>query len=142
MINRFLAACLIAGSTLGACGLVPATCDVVIWGGGEALPAVGDPVPSGIQPLVAPADIDWASSRLETAGATTVILTLVLRPQAATRVASFTRANLGASLPIGLNNRVVLVPQYLHPVDAGTIKVARDANGAAALEPFRTCVGR
>lgn len=134
-------ACLIAVPALGACGLVPSSCDVVIWGGVEARPSIGDQVPPGIEPLVAPADIDWASSRLETAGGATVILTLVLRPAAASRVADFTRANLGATLPIGLNNRVVLVPQYLYPVEAGTIKIARDANGAAALEPFRSCVG-
>jgi hypothetical protein len=139
-VNRLLAGCLIALPLLGACALVPSTCDVVIWGASQA-PAVGSNVPAGVQPLAAADDIDWAASRLGAAEAGPLILTLVLRPDAAARVADFTRAHLGGILPIGLDGRIVLVPQYLHPLDEGTIKIAEDPTEAAALERFRACVG-
>ena len=139
-MSRLLAGCLVALLPLGACSLVPSTCDVVIWGAREA-PAVGAQVPADVQPLAAPDDVDWPASRLGSPDAQPVILALVLRPEAAARVAAYTRANLGASLPVGLNGRVVSAPLYLRPLEDGRIEIAADPTEAAALERFRACVG-
>src|SRR5215207_5674121 len=116
-VGRLLVGVVLAASLFGCGAAVPADCQVVMWDAGDAPPEEGTLIPDGIEPLIVPADPDWSSSQFGQGATGAPTLTLALGPDGAARMAAFTRSNVGAFMPIGLNGTVVVVPRVNAPIE-------------------------
>jgi hypothetical protein len=126
---------LIPGMLSVGCGMAQPACDVVV----AALPPnapppdAGDVLPAGAAILAAPGDIDWSASSIGPDQPGGRPLNLQLRPEAAERLASYSRDNVGSFLPIALNGRVVVAPMLQSEVEGGLLVIQ-----FASLDPAET----
>jgi hypothetical protein len=127
---------------LWGCGAaVRSDCQVVMWDAGQAPPEEGALIPADIEPLIVPADIDWGSSQFGQDDIGQPTVTLTLSPDGATRMAEFTRSNVGSYVAIALNGTVVVVPLVMDAIEDGVIQIQANSGGEARFAPFGACVG-
>ena len=119
-------------------GCVPgASCDLLIVG-------TDDPnlqqLPADALPVVVGDDVDpsgWAVVPDDGVGGGDQVI-FRLRPDAAERFAAFTRGNIGRSIAIAVDDRVVAVPTIMAAIEDG--EVAISVADPADLDGFRPCL--
>ena len=140
-VGQLLVGVVLAASLFGCGAAVRADCQVVMWDAGDAPPEEGALIPAEIEPLIVPADVDWSSSQFGQGAAGQPTLTLALGPDAAARMAEFTRSNVGSYVPVALNGTVVVVPVVNGPIEDGVVQIEANSGGEARFAPFGACVG-
>ena len=119
MIGRLLVVSGLVAALITGCGsAVRPDCQIVMWDVGQSPPEEGAPMPAEVEPLIMPADVDWGSSQFGRGAIGQPTVTLALGPDGATRMAEFTRSNIGSYVAIALNgsffNTQRMVRQYVH----------------------------
>ena len=98
-------------------------------------------MPAEVEPLIMPADVDWGSSQFGRGAIGQPTVTLALGPDGATRMAEFTRSNIGSYVAIALNGRVVTVPLVTGAIEGGAVQIEASSRGEPLFAPFSSCVG-
>jgi preprotein translocase subunit SecD len=143
---RFAGALLLGGAiaVAGGCGQSSEpTCDLVIAGlaAGAPIPNSGDALLNVAEVVANPADIDWAASTLGQDQVGQPEITLQLRPEAAARMAEFTRTHVGEYMPLALNGRVMAVPIIMSPIPNGEVAIS-GAQNDREMTALAACVSR
>jgi hypothetical protein len=130
-----------AAST-GAMAAPLAVCDVMILSlqPNADPPMEGAAAPIGAMIIAGPGDIDWAASAIGQDAMGSPTLELQLGPDAAARLADYTRDHIGAAMPLVLNGRVVAVPRINSQIPGGSLAIQGNGPTFEWLEEFETCV--
>ena len=142
MIGRLLVVSGLVAALITGCGsAVRPDCQIVMWDVGQSPPEEGAPMPAEVEPLIMPADVDWGSSQFGRGAIGQPTVTLALGPDGATRMAEFTRSNIGSYVAIALNGRVVTVPLVTGAIEGGAVQIEASSRGEPLFAPFSSCVG-
>jgi hypothetical protein len=141
VISRLLVVGGLFALIIGCGSAVRLDCQVVMWDAGQSPPEEGAPIPDEVEPLIMPADVDWSSSQFGRGAIGQPTVTLALGPDGATRMAEFTRSNIGSYVAIALNGMVVTVPLVSGAIEGGAVQIEASSRGEPLFAPFSSCVG-
>ena len=113
-------------------------CQTVILGAGLTVLEEGATILPGLEQLVGPEDIDSAASSLDPGDPP--VLQRSLRPEAAERIADYTRESAGSFLAVALNGQVVSAPMIASTIEGGVIQL--EGTEPTEFAAFAPCFGR